>query len=133
MSCFNSRVLLRSKLRLLGLAIVFCVANAFGLMHGVLHASPNAATYNSLIRSTTTIDRADTVSISEFEALWAKHPAKGSKCLLYDGLAENTALPSIPILVFALALPIAVPQFFRKNLVVRWVALFHARGPPLSC
>ena len=53
-------------------------------------------------------------------------------CRLYDQLAHGAALPSVPVLLLPVLPPVALLAWFQGEALARWVALFDARGPPVS-
>lgn len=62
-------------------------------------------------------------------ALFLGH-APGADCQLYDALSHGDGLTAPPLLVFTAALPQAVLATQAGAALVRWAALFDARGPP---
>lgn len=115
-------------LRRAGLALVLCalvVAQALGLMHGVLHGLPAQAGAATSAASApdASADRATWAT-----DLFAGH-ADDSTCPLFDPLTPQGA-PAVPRVVLPVVLASVFIDCFQGEFLARWAALFDARGPP---
>jgi hypothetical protein len=123
----------------LGLAVL--IAQALGLMHGVLHradmpstthlqspASAPADRSNQLWRFTETEGASDVHDW--IRALFSSHE-DSSDCRLYDQASHgNVALTSVPAWLPSVMIS-SIIDLSRSDALARWAALFEARGPPL--
>lgn len=103
----------RARAIALLLCVVLCLAQSLAFGHRVLHAPGLPQVLESATGE-----------------LFAGHEV--SDCELYDGAAGAGPLPALPQLVLPLLLPTARFAWLEGEFVARWVALFDARGPPLT-
>ena len=75
---------------------------------------------------------AGAADVSGLAALFADHADGDAQCRLYDQLCHGPTAIAVPLIVLPLVLPTAIFDFFKGEVVARWVALFQARGPPSS-
>lgn len=101
---------------LLTLALWF--ASTLGLVHGVLHV-PGVPQARS-------VEVGNKLSF----VLFTDHHDGDAQCRLYDQLSHGPAAIGVPMIALPLVLPTATLEFLRGEALVRWVALFQARGPP---
>ena len=93
-------------------------AQALGLMHKIVHA-PHAAA------------QAQTSAPCEtnwVHALFSGH-SDDSSCRLFDPL-NHDGPPTVPVVALPLLLTSFFLDTFAGEFLVRWAALFDARGPP---
>lgn len=117
---------------LLGCALL--LAQALGLMHGVVHAPQAGANGKAALASqsafvaTTQADRSGGHWVDD---IFSSHHGDND-CRLFDQASHGSAAPQLA----ALALPVVLPPLdvtiFQGEALARWVALFDARGPPLT-
>ena len=55
-----------------------------------------------------------------------------AECRLYDQLSHGASVPGVPLVVLPMALPSATFAYLEGEFVARWIALFDARGPPVT-
>lgn len=122
------------------LTIALVTAQAFGLMHRVVHgpqaelapayaAEPAHEAHKAHAAAHTADASHDHHHAHHWlSALFAGHD-DDSTCRLFDSLSQDTA-PGVP----AAALPLVLSSFFLQwaqgEALVRWATLFDARGPP---
>jgi hypothetical protein len=99
---------------------------ALGLMHSIAHGVRSASVPGIAARQAAVVDP----SGQHWEAgLFSGH-SDDAGCLLYDQLSHGGCAP-VPV---PAALPVIPPafflQWFQGEFLVRWAALFDARGPP---
>ena len=92
------------------LALALVGAQALGLAHQVLHGASPA------------VEAAGT-------DLFGDHEGQPS-CPLYDQLGGTAITPGVPLLCLPVIPPHFVIAFAQGEALVRWAALFDARGPP---
>lgn len=113
------------------LAFALVVAQAIGLMHRVVHG-PQAVIAHAYAEAHDSADAHDGHEHDHdhgaLAALFSGHD-DDSTCRLFDPL-NHDAPPTVPVL----AMPVALCSFFLQwaqgEALVRWAALFDARGPP---
>lgn len=116
----------------LALAMALWVASTLGFMHRVVHmpgsraVAASAAAFHA-VAPVAAIGRAR----NGVAALFGPHD-KEDDCRLYDQLAGGFALLSVPPLALPIAMPMERFHFFLGEAIARWVALFDARGPPVT-
>lgn len=115
----------RSLLWFLAFALV--AAQAIGLMHRVVHG-PQADIAHAYSTQHDYADDHHGHDHRGLAALFSGHD-DDSTCRLFDPL-NHDAPPALPIL----AMPVVLSSFFLQwaqgEALVRWAALFDARGPP---
>jgi hypothetical protein len=111
------------------LAFALVAAQALGFMHRLVH-SPQAAAAHEVAAHQAGGDGNDHGQDNRWVAgLFSGHDSEGSTCRLFDALSHDIA-PAIAITALpALLLPIFL-QWAQGEALVRWAALFDARGPP---
>lgn len=107
--------------------LALLVAQALGLMHRIVHAphvqhAPKALQVQQ-VQSLQAAHGASWVS-----CLFAGH-ADDSTCRLFDPLGHG-APPVAPAVVLPVVLSSFFLDHFQGEFLVRWAALFDARGPP---
>jgi len=129
-------------------------ASTLGLVHRTLHGLPAATAVTAVTaavapsgttgadaggarigegaRGTAQAAPAEANHASLLATLFGQHSAGGAECRLYDQLAHGAAAPCVPLVVLPMVLPQATFDYFLGEALVRWVALFDARGPPVS-
>ncbi|MDB5732281.1 MAG: hypothetical protein JWQ03_2176 [Variovorax sp.] len=125
------------------LALALGLASTLGFVHRVLHgpagASRVATTFAAASVQTQTrpgvqaqaAKAPDAVDLrSSLLALFGTHA--DADCRLYDQLAGGASALTVPLVVLPLVLPTATFDYFRGEALARWVALFQARGPPVT-
>ena len=122
------------------LMAALCFASTLGLVHRTVHGLPAAASAQAAAASfdgAAAVPGAKAVATpsapaSALAALFGLHSAGHAECRLYDQLAHGAAVPSVPPVVLPVVLPPARFVYCLGEALARWVALFDARGPPLS-
>lgn len=116
----------------LALAMALWVASTLGFLHRVVHA-PGLRSTAIAIASVDAVAplAAHGRDRGGLAALFGPHD-KEDDCRLYDQLAGGFAMLSVPPVVLPIALPMAQFHFFLGEAIARWVALFDARGPPVT-
>jgi len=117
------------------LALYF--ASTLGLVHRTVHGLPAAppglaASFDGGSVSHAQAAATPSAATSTLAALFGLHTAGHAECRLYDQLAHGAAAPSVPLVVLPMVLPPARFVYCLGEALARWVALFDARGPPLS-
>jgi hypothetical protein len=116
----------------LALAMALWVASTLGFMHRVVHTPGSRAVASSVASSNSVAPMPAIARVrSGVAALFGPHD-KEDDCRLYDQLAGGFAMLSVPTLALPIAMPMARFHFFLGEAIARWVALFDARGPPVT-
>lgn len=117
---------------LLGCALL--LAQALGLMHGVVHA-PQASSnvkasvaLQSAVTAATQTDRSGTHWVDD---LFSLHHGDND-CRLYHQASHDGAMPQLAALALPVVLPPSAVGIYEGEALARWAALFDARGPPLT-
>lgn len=112
------------------LALVLLLAPVLGLLHGVVHTAgdhPQAAQAQA--------HAAEAGGLAHghgwMDELFSAH-VNDSDCRVFDQLCHSQAPPALPLLVLPMVLSPLVFHFLEGEVLVRWAALFEARGPPLA-
>ena len=100
--------------------LVLLAAQAIGLMHRIVHA-PHVA--HPAYAAQQQLQDGGWVA-----GLFAGH-ADDSTCRLFDPLGHD-APPVAPVVVLPMVLSSFFLDHFQGEFLVRWAALFDARGPP---
>lgn len=125
----------------IALAWVLVFASALGLMHRTLHMhaggghaiqaethggghgpSPAAQGVHPLVHA----------AHHGLAALFDDHDDGSALCLILDQLQHDAAMPTLVLPVLPTLPPAAVFAFMQGEALRRWVALFDARGPPVT-
>ncbi len=117
------------------LALAVWLAATLGLMHETMHVHGLKAVGATAARAdhgdhARRVDHADR-GVHGLHTLFAGHQSDAD-CRLYDQLAHGSAMPCVPFVALPVFLPAATFAWFEGEVLARWVALFDARGPPLS-
>ena len=117
---------------LLGCALL--LAQALGLMHGVVHApqvggnGKASVTLRSAVTAATQTDRNRAHWVVD---LFSLHHGDND-CRLYDQASHDGAVPQLAALALPVVLPPSAVAIYEGEALARWAALFDARGPPLT-
>lgn len=119
------------------LACALLLAQALGLMHGVVHAAgdeyhlqaPNASHNHGHSHGHGHSDE-HRVGGCWLEALFSSHDG-GADCRLFDQASHGSAAPALALASLPTLLPSLAVAIFQGEALARWAALFDARGPPL--
>ena len=124
------------------LAMALWLASTLGFMHRVVHApGARALVATVAVAGVIATDPAATgpktgaAAHAHVRVGWATlfgHQGGTDDCRLYDQLGGTCAIPSLPLVVLPIAMPMARFHYFLGEAVARWVTLFDARGPPLT-
>ncbi|RDI19616.1 hypothetical protein DFR41_112123 [Pseudacidovorax intermedius] len=125
----------------IALAWVLVFASALGLMHRTLHM--HAGGGHAVAVDAPAPDRghaADAHGAEPFAhaahhglaALFDDHEDGSALCLILDQLQHDAATPTIVLLTLPTLPPAGVLAFMQGEALRRWVALFDARGPPVT-
>lgn len=103
-----------------------------GLMHATLHVPGDRG---QGIEARIAVLTAQAPRVSEPRHAWL-HGLFGdhteAQCRMYDHLSHGSAAPGVPLVLLPMLLPTATLAWLDGQFVARWVALFDARGPPLT-
>ncbi|MFN5348705.1 MAG: hypothetical protein ACK5A0_04085 [Polaromonas sp.] len=118
-----------------GLAAALLLAQALGTVHGVAHhkAADRAHSHAHVHAHAHGGEHADEAAHQQsvLASVFAVHDG-ANDCRLFDQASQDGMLA----LLLALALPVVLPPFevaiFQGEALARSVALFDARGPPLT-
>lgn len=139
------------------LACTLLIAQTLGLMHGEVHGLKSASGIraSTSLRALTQIaqapkaDRAvqadqatqatqlsklnaNSINTSSWvNALFSSHHGD-NECRLYDQSSHGSAMAQLAALALPVVLPPVAVAIFKCEALARWVALFDARGPPLT-
>lgn len=120
------RVLNRSRpLWPFALALALLLLSGWGQVHRVLHPGATAAT---VLASASAVGQ---VAANPQADHGLGHESGGSLCLLFDHLADGTALTSIPLLPPACGPSAALPKACIPAATRLLWRPFDARGPPV--
>ena len=115
------------------LACALLLAQALGLMHGVVHAAGDEhhlqATKSNHNHGHAHSDE-NRVGGGWLEALFSSHDG-GADCRLFDQASHGSAAPALALASLPTLLPSLAVAIFQGEALARWAALFDARGPPL--
>ena len=100
--------------------LALLAAQALGLMHRIVHA-PH-------LQHSAQVQAQPVHGSSWISCLFAGH-ADDSTCRLFDPLGHG-APPVAPVVVLPAVLSSFFLDHFQGEFLVRWAALFDARGPP---
>ena len=114
-----------------GLALALWFAGTLGLVHRSVHGHaalpPVSVSGGSAAGGASCGHEAQVL-----DTLFSGHDDGDNQCRLYDQLSGGHALPGVPLLALQMVLAAASYHFFVGEALARWVALFNARGPPLT-
>lgn len=112
------------------LALVLLLAPVLGLLHGVVH---RAGDHPQAAHKQTHAAEAGGLAHGHgwMDELFSAH-VNDSDCRVFDQLCHSQAPPALPLLVLPMVLSPLVFHFLEGEVLVRWAALFEARGPPLA-
>lgn len=112
------------------LALVLLLAPVLGLLHGVVH---RAGDHPQAAHEQTQATEAGGLAHGHgwMDELFSAH-VNDSDCRVFDQLCHSQAPPALPLLVLPMVLSPLVFHFLEGEVLVRWAALFEARGPPLA-
>ncbi|WP_295373899.1 hypothetical protein [Pseudacidovorax intermedius] len=123
------------------LAWVLVFASALGLMHRTLHmhaggghvavAHAHGAGHGAVAGASGTPSLAHAAHHG-LAALFDDHDDGSALCLILDQLQHDAAMPTLVLPVLPTLPPAAVFAFMQGEALRRWVALFDARGPPVT-
>ena len=105
------------------LALALVLAQSVGLIHGIAHASLLANAY---------AQPAGDAPDSFVERLFGDHrdQNRNAKCHLFDQSNHLDGLCDVSNLALPTHLATVIPVAFTGLFAARWLAAFHARGPP---
>ena len=117
------------------LACTLLLAQTLGLMHGVVHG-PQAHIHSSgHEHHDHDHDHPDAAEADHgtgwLASLFSSHDGD-SDCRLFDQASHGNAAPAMLALGLPMVLSSFVVDISRGEALVRWAALFDARGPPLT-
>ncbi len=113
------------RLWVLWLVLSLILSQSLGQLHAVKHAG-------KLGVQTTTVHAAGKQRAGGiYDLLFSSH-SSASDCRLYDHLSHGQAMPHVLALPLPVVLPSLLVAIFAGDALARWVALFDARGPPLT-
>lgn len=114
------------------LAIALVAAQAFGLMHRVVHGPQAEIAY--AFEAQHAQNEGDSHDHSQdhgwLAVVFSGHDDGDTACPLFDVLGHHMA-PAVAALALPALLPPLFFQWAEGEALVRWAALFDARGPPL--
>ena len=123
------------------LAGVLVFASALGLMHRTLHMHAGGG-HAAVVEAHGPGDGPVAEAQGEqpfahaahhgLAALFDDHEDGSALCLILDQLQHDAATPTIVLLMLPTLPPAAVLAFMQGEALRRWVALFDARGPPVT-
>jgi len=116
----------RSLLWLFAFALV--AAQALGLMHRLVHGPQAGIALEFAAQRAQAGDFDHDHDPDWLGTLFANHD-DDSTCRLFDSIGHGAA-PAVPALALPLVLASFFLQWFQGEALVRWAALFDARGPP---
>ncbi|WP_295529853.1 hypothetical protein [uncultured Pseudacidovorax sp.] len=123
------------------LAWVLVIASALGLMHRTLHMHAGGGHAVAVEAHAPHLGHAADAHGAEpfahaahhgLAALFDDHEDGSALCLILDQLQHDAATPTIVLLMLPTLPPAAVLAFMQGEALRRWVALFDARGPPVT-
>ena len=105
------------------LALALVLAQSIGLIHGIAHAPLLANTH---------ADQASGTPDSFVERLFGDHHDQNgnAKCHLFDQCNHLDGVSHVHAVVLPTQFAAVLPVAFSGLFTVRWLAAFHARGPP---
>ena len=108
------------------------LSQTLGLVHGVVHGFTGDAAYAALNKSSVQTNTAmQSAGKGGLASLFSSHTSPAD-CRLYDQASHGCILPSVAALALPVLLPSSMVAIFQGESLARWVALFEARGPPLT-
>ena len=112
------------KLWLFGLSLSWLMSIGISQVHAVKHAGPVSNQH-------AVSEHQDEHPHDFFDQLFSNH-SSGTDCRLYDQLSGGDTLPLAAALTLLVCPPPLAVAIFQGEALARWVALFDARGPPLT-
>lgn len=109
------------------LALALVLAQSIGLIHGIAHAPLLTGSQQSAYA-----EQASDATDSFVERLFGDHQDQNgnAKCHLFDQSNHLDGLCDVSVVVLPTHFATAIPVAFAGLFTVRWLAAFHARGPP---
>lgn len=125
----------------IALAWVLVFSSALGLMHRTLHAHAGGA--HAAVAGAHAMGHGHAAGAPGAEpfthaahhglaSLFDDHEDGSALCLILDQLQHDAATPTLVLLMLPTLPPAAVLAFMQGEALRRWVALFDARGPPVT-
>ncbi|WP_198972927.1 hypothetical protein [Xylophilus sp. ASV27] len=111
------------------LLAMLALAPLLGSLHAVAHPPTGYQSVSSTAAAAPAGPLAHMDATAWPKRLFGDHSGKDD-CRLYDQLCHGEVLHSAPLPVLPFAVPIATFDFLQGEFLVRWAALFDARGPP---
>lgn len=117
----------RGRWHIAVLALALVLAQSIGLIHGIAHAPLLQQSF-----ANTHVEQTGDAPDSFVERLFGDHHDQNgnAKCHLFDQSNHLDGLCDVSAVVLPTHFATVAPVAFTGLSAVRWLAAFHARGPP---
>ena len=123
-----NRPVLSTRAIAVALVVALWFAGTLGLIHRTLHVPGLAQAHAAALAAQP--QGAHEHAAHGIGDLFGDH--SDAECRLYDQLSHGSGAPGVPMVVLPVLLPSATFAYLQGEAIARWVALFDARGPPVS-